>query len=301
MPCYYPLRGWYSKVRNASGKRSIVFQRSGAISNREVALPCGVCIGCRLEHSRQWAMRCMHEAQMHDDNCFLTLTYDDDHLPAYRSLVKRDFQLFMKRLRKRYGSGVRFYGCGEYGDQMGRPHYHICLFGLDFSDKSLWKTVNGNKIYISDSLSELWPFGFSVIGNLTFESAAYVARYCLKKRKGKDWRSHYERIDADTGECVNLEPEFALMSRRPGIGTSWYEKYNSEVFPLDRVVVNAREVKPPKFYFSKLEKLLPHMYGDIKRERRNAGYLSRQKNSLARLHVKNYVKEQTIKNLQRSL
>lgn len=301
MPCYYPLQGWYSKSINPTGKRSIVFNKNEAISHREVALPCGMCIGCRLEHSRQWAMRCMHEAQMHEDNCFLTLTYSDDHLPDYCNLVKRDFQLFMKRLRRRFGDGIRFYGCGEYGDILARPHYHICVFGHDFEDKVLWKTVGGNRLFISASLVELWPFGFSTIGALTFDSAAYVARYCLKKRKGKNWREHYERIDVDTGECVDLQPEFSLMSRRPGIGSSWYEKFSPEVFPRDRVVVNAKEVKPPKFYLDRLEKFMPRTYEAIKRQRRKMGLLNSRKNSLARLHVKNYVKERTIKTLQRSL
>lgn len=299
MPCYYPLLGWYSKVRNPSGKRSITFVKSEAYSPRKVTLPCGICIGCRLEHSRQWAMRCMHEAQLHEDNCFLTLTYDDEHLPDYRNLVKRDFQLFMKRLRKKYGEGIRFYGCGEYGDLYKRPHYHICIFGFNFKDRVLWKTINENKLFISDDLSELWPYGFSTIGELNFETAAYTARYCLKKYKGKNWKENYQRVDAETGEIINLQPEFALMSRRPGIGTNWYNMYNPEVFPLDRVVVNGREVKPPKFYFSKLEKLMPKTFQTIKDARRKAAL--KCKNSLERLNVKRHVKEQQITFLQRRL
>ena len=165
-------------------------------------LPCGQCVGCRLERSRQWAIRCMHEAQMHEDNCFITLTFNPESLDDRSnpwSLDVRDFQLFMKRLRKKYGAGIRFYHCGEYGELNKRPHYHACIFGFDFPDKRLWKVTNsGHRLYISESLDELWPFGFCTIGNVTFESAAYVARYIMKKVNGDAAADHYEWIDEDT-------------------------------------------------------------------------------------------------------
>ena len=118
---------------------------------------------------------------MYDDNCFITLTYSNQHIPADGSLDVRVFQKFMKRLRKRFGDGIRFYHCGEYGSLLGRPHYHACLFNFDFPDKYLWKENNGQKLYRSPSLEELWPYGYSSIGTVTFESAAYVARYILKR------------------------------------------------------------------------------------------------------------------------
>ena len=132
MACYKPLRAWQC----ANG--DVVFAELGRFDiTRQLDLPCGQCVGCRLERSRQWAMRCLHEAKMHDRNCFVTLTYNNDNVPADRSLNYRDFQLFMKRLRFHFrGVPIRFYMCGEYGEDFGRPHFHACLFGLDFPDKT---------------------------------------------------------------------------------------------------------------------------------------------------------------------
>jgi hypothetical protein len=311
MPCYYPLEGYYSKIVNRSGKRSITFSKSEAYSHDPIQLPCGVCIGCRLEHSRQWAMRCMHEAQMHEENCFITLTYDDDHLPEYQSLKKDDFQKFMKRLRQwcrredeelnlPYRK-IRFYGCGEYGDNTKRPHYHICIFGLMFHDRQLWKKDGDIKLYISEDLQKLWKFGFTTVGSLTFETAAYTARYCMKKAKGKNKENAYDRIDADTGEIIKIEPEFARMSRRPGIGTDWYNKFNKEVFPNDSVVVQGAQVKPPKFYFNKLEKQMPRCHTELKALRKKYALSNKDKNTLAKLHTRRIVKESQLKQLTRSL
>uniref|UniRef100_UPI0040482461 rolling circle replication-associated protein n=1 Tax=Shewanella sp. TaxID=50422 RepID=UPI0040482461 len=182
MACFYPIKGWRPRLGN-----KIVFNPAHGYADRPVTLPCGQCVGCRLEHSRQWAIRCVHEAQLHQDNCFITLTYNDDYLPENGTLVKRDFQLFMKRLRKKYPHAVRYYQCGEYGSKTHRPHYHACLFGHDFKDKTLWqKGSDGTPLYISSSLQDLWSsdghsIGFSTIGTVTFQSAAYVARYIMKK------------------------------------------------------------------------------------------------------------------------
>ena len=117
MPCYYPLQGWRSKELTKNGKRAIVFDRKKGYVDQPLEVPCGQCIGCRLDRSRDWALRCIHEAQLHEDNSYITLTYDDDNLPANASLDKSDFQKFMKRLRKSLGDKkVRFFHCGEYGE-----------------------------------------------------------------------------------------------------------------------------------------------------------------------------------------
>ena len=210
MPCFHPLDAFQPLNRNEEGKRPVIFnpilgQKKGY---QKIKLPCGNCTGCRLEKSRQWAIRCMHEAQMHEHNCFITLTFDEQHLHERKnkySVDVREFQLFMKRLRKRFGAGIRFYHCGEYGEvcracaksrtyckcerfyrSIGRPHYHACIFGLDFVDKKLFSiSPSGCPLYTSDALFELWPFGFHTIGELTFESAAYTARYVMKKINGQ--------------------------------------------------------------------------------------------------------------------
>ncbi len=186
MACFGPLKGWPSKKLTPSGKRQVVFNISQAYTDRPVNIPCGQCIGCRLDKSKQWAIRCVHEASLYDNNSFITLTYNTEHLPEDRSLEVRVFQLFMKRLRKRFGTKIRFYACGEYGDQNGRPHYHACLFNHDFQDKKLWKRGKDPSLdlYRSADLEKLWPYGYSSIGEVTFQSAAYVARYIMKKITG---------------------------------------------------------------------------------------------------------------------
>lgn len=241
MPCYHPLKGF----RAVGG--GVSFSPRGGYVDLPLSVPCGQCIGCRLERSRQWAMRCMHEASLYDANSFVTLTYDDVHL-AGPSLNYRDFQLFMKRLRKEIGS-ARFYMCGEYGEKHWRPHFHACLFGVGFSDRVVFRRLpSGFDVYTSSVLERLWPFGFSSIGDVTFESAAYVARYVVKKVTGPSATEHYCRVDAATGEVVDLVPEFTHMSLKPGIGFEWFRRFRSDVFERDYVVVNGVKCKPPIYY-----------------------------------------------------
>lgn len=240
--CVRPLKAWQLD------DGSVVFVERGAI-RRPLSLACGQCVECRLDRSRQWAIRIMHESQVHDASCFVTLTYDDDRLPDRGSLRYRDFQLFMKRLRKKLGIPVRFYMCGEYGELTSRPHFHACLFGCHFGDRRVFKqSGSGFTLYTSELLSSLWTDGFASVAELSFESAAYVARYVMKKVTGDLSDDHYRRTDFDTGEVFWLEPEFARMSLKPGIGFKWFEKYKEDVFENDYVIVNGRKVKPPKYY-----------------------------------------------------
>jgi len=194
-------------------------------------------------------MRCVHEASLHEENSFITLTYSPENLPKWGSLEKTAYQKFMKRLRKRLDEKrVRYFHCGEYGEQTGRPHYHACLFGHDFEDKRLWTTRNDLPVWRSETLEQLWPYGLSEIGTVTFESAAYVARYITKKVTGHHAREHYQRVDPSTGEVAHIQPEYTTMSRRPGIGKGWYDKYKNDVYPSDQVIVRGKPVKPPKYY-----------------------------------------------------
>lgn len=191
MTCYHPLDAWRNDAPSRADNRLIFTYHPSLGRGPDLKVPCGQCVGCRLERSRQWAVRCVHEASLHTDNCFITLTYNDEHLPSDGSLNYRDFQLFMKRLRKRVSVPVRFYMCGEYGENFGRPHFHACLFGFNFPDLKLWKSGK-SKLYRSPLLEELWPFGYSSVGDVNFESAAYVARYILKKVTGADAAAHYD-------------------------------------------------------------------------------------------------------------
>ena len=192
----------------------------------------------------------MHEAQMHEDNSFITLTYNNEHLPAGGTLVKEHFQGFMKRLRSRIDPvKIKFYHCGEYGEELGRPHYHALIFGYAFPDKEFWKFIRSNKVYRSDQLDAAWDKGFCSIGEVTFQSAAYTARYIMKKQSGKTAKKHYERADPDTGEIISKIPEYTTMSLRPhGIGESWYRKFHKDVFPDDCVVIEGKRYKTPRYY-----------------------------------------------------
>lgn len=207
---------------------------------------------------------------MHEENCFLTLTYAEEHLPRWGSLEPRAFPLFMRRLRKRLKGSrrVKYFHCGEYGERTGRPHYHALLFGYDFPDKVVWARRSGHVAWRSGELEELWPLGQSEIGSVTFESAAYVARYVVKKVTGKRAEEHYEVVDAASGEVGRRVPEFATMSRRPGLGASWYEKYHGEVFPADEVIARGVAVKPPRRYAEYLRLLRPEEYEGVVRRRR---------------------------------
>lgn len=294
MPCYFPLQAWRGK-KDGLGNRPVVWNKSSSAPNlvdAELKLPCGQCIGCRLERSRQWAIRCIHEASLYERNCFLTLTYDNSHIPPDGGLVLRDFQLFMKRLRKYAGDKkIRFFHCGEYGEKSKRPHYHACVFNFDFDDKWLWSVYNKTRLYRSPTLERLWPLGLSTVGDVTFESAAYVARYVMKKVTGASAKGYY-------GE---RHPEYITMSRRPGIGRDWYSKYKTDAYPSDFLVVRGVRMKPPKFYDGLYETEFPEGYKSIKARRNSQAFKLRDDNDSIRLAVKEQCKQASISNLVRSL
>lgn len=250
MACFHPITayrappGYQARGANFGG---ITFDdRLADIPGvEELKLPCGRCVGCRLEKSRQWAMRIVLEQQIYDESCFITLTYNDDHLPGNGSLKQEDVTLFLKRLRKyldkEYGKKVRYFYCGEYGSKFARPHYHICLFGFDFSKtRKFYKfTPNGDCLYIDENLEKIWSKGYCPIGSLTFDSAAYTARYILKKLNGDIADEHYK----------GRKPEFICMSRMPGIGSEWLKKYSSDIYSKDYIHLrNGIKARPPKYF-----------------------------------------------------
>lgn len=297
MTCYHPLRAY-----RAPANGGVSFSRQRGFSDLPVDLPCGQCIGCRLERSRQWAVRCMHEASLYENNCFLTLTYSDLNLPAFSSLNVRHFQLFMKKLRKKYYPGIRFFHCGEYGDTTDRPHYHALIFNFDFPDKELYSTNrDGHRLYTSSSLDKLWPLGHSVIGSVSFQSAAYVARYCVKKVTGDFADAYYEVVDSQSGQIGRRQPEYATMSRRPGIGSAWYGKYSSEVFPSDFVVLNGAKMRPPKAYNRFLERDDPKLLARVRGQRVLQAKKHAADNTADRLAVREEVQISRAKILKRGL
>lgn len=272
-------------------------------SDLPITLPCGRCIGCRLEHSRQWAVRCMHEAQLHNHNSFITLTYAPEHLPADQSIHKEELQKFFKRLRKGTGLKLRYFACGEYGDQNNRPHYHAIIFGTDFPDRQPHKqTKQGDLLYTSETLQKYWTKGFSLIGEVTFESAAYVARYVMKKRKGDqdDIDEHYKLLDPNTGEIHQLEPEFCLMSRNPGLGKEWLKIYKSDT-DKDFITVRGVKQKLPKYYDSMLAIEDELEMEERKITRRKAANKQKSEQTYDRLTVRENVKYAQIGQLTREI
>lgn len=209
-----------------------------------ISVPCGQCLACRLNYGRDWAVRITAEAKLHEANIFLTLTYDDEHLPENNSLVKKHVSDFMKRLRKHVGQ-VRFFASGEYGDIFGRPHYHLIVFGLPINSPVFIDRVWDNKAKGYYCRCKCWPFGHCYVGNVTVDSARYVARYTVKKVKGKGSKEYYESL--------GLVPEFALMSRRPGIGAAYADKYADELSHFGTVMQNGKPCPLPRFFKERVD------------------------------------------------
>lgn len=231
---------------SSSAKRKYLYDTSGKF----ILLPCGQCVACRLNKSREWATRCVLESKMHEENCFITLTYNDENLPADYGLCKKHFTDFMKRLRKNTGEKIRYYAAGEYGNLYSRPHYHACLFGWKPHDLQLYSVRNGINLYLSETLLKAWQYkGYVTVGDVTFESAAYVARYVMKKITGERAEEHYQ----------GRQPEYTVMSRRPGIGASFFEKYSTDIYGKDFIVIRDQiKCKPPKYF----DRLYDVYYGE---------------------------------------
>lgn len=222
---------------------------------------------CRLERQRQWAIRMMHEASMHEHNSFVTLTYSNANLPFAGNLELRDWQLFAKRLRKA-GFKFQFYQCAEYGEKYRRPHFHAALFGLDFHhDRKFLQEQKGNRYYTSKTLTDHWGLGNVVLGDLTFESASYVAGYITKKLNGQKAANLYRTIDPFTGEVHELRAPFSSMSKKPAIGKSWYNKFKRDVYPRDSVVARGQLSKPPRYYDRLHAETAPEEMEQIKLDR----------------------------------
>lgn len=249
MSCYRPLRAH----RSVAGEVWIGYDPTR--DGRAFEVPCGRCIGCKLDRARAWSVRITHEAQLYDSNWFATLTYRDEDLPESRSLEYRHFQLFMKRLRKKLRGDVegpegnyplRFFCAGEYGGRTGRPHFHAILFNLRLGDEVRYQNGTSRSRVIED----LWSLGDVQLDAVNQRTAAYVAGYSLKKVHGQAAREHYEDVvDLRTGELTGRRPEFVVMSRRPGIGAWWYRRYAGDLFPEDHAIVDGKRWKVPTYYW----------------------------------------------------
>jgi len=338
MPCYHPL----SAYQHATEGGSLLFTLPKNSSQPYVPLevPCGRCIGCRLAKSREWSVRCMHEASLHWDNCWLTLTLNDEYKntrPNPYSLEKgpkSEITRFIKRYRKKFGNGIRFLYCGEYGEACffcnksekfcysegcknfhpwrGRPHYHVCIFNHDFKDKIHFKNINGLPHYTSETLDALWTdpktklnMGHATISDLTPDSAAYTARYSLKKITGDLAKhddpvtqiKHYQRINP-YGEIIDLLPEYINMSRAPGIGKRWLDLYPKEVLDNDSVLFKTLRIKPPRYYDDKLSLIDPDTVEENKNIRIDKA-INCPDNTTQRLLTREYIAQQKAAKLHR--
>lgn len=255
MTCFHPLNAW--QHRKAGGKP--IFnppKMADAFLYEPIKLACGSCIGCRVMQRDAMAARIMNEASLYKVNCVLTLTYAPENLPRRCTLVKSHPRKFIKRLRKRFAWDreghcncvIRFSGCGEYGEAMDRPHYHVIIFNWEPPDKVVYKDANnGSRLWTSKVLEELWGLGFVVVGEVNAETAAYIAGYCTKKITGKKAEEYYRRVDSE-GEYY-LQPEFSFMSTHPGIGAGWFNKYVDDIYPHDyEVLRGGRKIRPPRYY-----------------------------------------------------
>ena len=305
MPCYKPLEAYYTGMFNPSGKPRITFNPEKATRPfAKMDLPCGRCIGCRLAKSKDWAIRCMHESQMHIENSYLTLTYDDNHIPPNRSLLKSDFQKFIRALRQSTKLPLRYYMCGEYGSKcekhetkdcpecgpLQRPHYHAILFGYGFPDKTLWQIREKNqRVYRSAELEKHWHHGNSEIGAVNIRTAGYVARYIMKKQNGSRAKNHY-------GERL---PEYTQMSLRPGIGKTWYDQFKNDIFPADEVVFDGRKHQTPSYYRLLLSREDPELYEQL-RELRIEKAKDNPDNTESRLATREICKQKQADRLERN-
>lgn len=257
MTCYHPVKAWRSRETGSNGRFLIVFNEKDGYSDLPLDLPCGKCVGCSMDRAGQWAARCYHESQLHDENMFLTITYDDLHLPfggnmlcsdnVVGTLKKSDLQKFFKRYRKAVNPHkIRYFACGEYGDDTQRPHYHALIFGHAFPDLKKIKSLDENSYLQSEKLNEIWGKGSVIVGSVAFASCAYVSGYVIKKQEKGD--AALCVVNEETGEILERESEFVCMSRRPGIGADWFARYGSDVFPDDFVVVGGQKYHVPRYY-----------------------------------------------------
>lgn len=336
MPCFSPIAAF-----QRSTDKQIYFAlppeaRLPSVYNqfKPISLPCGKCIGCRLEHSRKWAVRCVLEASCHAQNCFVTLTYADEHLPPDGSLCKRDLTLFLKRLRKsRPGQKIRYFACGEYGERLRRPHYHLILFNylpddMTFKPEKLlsddsfhnnWMRPYSalelpkarNEAHLRDAtaktfaaeplatdavgvtyspeLMNIWGKGLVAVGRVTFESAAYVARYCLKKINGDKAEEHYH----------GRQPEYVVMSRRPGIAADWFNEFRNDVYPADCVFSRGHRCKPPRYFDNLLQMTDAQLFESVKEVRQRLAAEKSEEMTVERLDVLREIVESNMKKVSR--
>lgn len=267
--CTNLIHGWRSRERHpVTGKRQIVYQMQKGLTDLKAVVPCGQCMECRLKHSRETAIRCVHEASLHKQNCVITLTYSNENLPIDGSIFPEHVVKFIKdvRAKDQYknisegkpNSPFKTYGCAEYGEKFGRPHYHIILFGKRFDDEKEYTPG----YYTSEELTEIWGKGQTQIMDLTFESAAYVARYITKKLTGRRKEEYGIKL-----------PEQTVCVTQKGLGKEWFNEWKEEIYDGDKVYRQKKTggtigMQPPKYYDRRYEIENNIQYERIKKQRK---------------------------------
>lgn len=300
MSCFHTLTAYKDMQGNLTFKRPKVISQT-------LQLPCGKCIGCRLDHANDWATRCWCEAKSWENNCFITLTYNDENLPKDGYLIKKDLQDFMKRLRYYYDGiqewtnprtnkkekPIRFLACGEYGPNgTHRPHYHILIFNWKPQDKLKFYKENHNKdrIMISQKITEIWGKGFTTVGNLTYQSACYVSRYCTKKM--------FKGVKSEIMKKVQIQPEFILMSRNGGIGIKYWNQYQEQILKQEGILIKigdkVKNRKIPKYY----ERKYKEQIGDWNYEQYSERKIAKGKKAIAETLKNTSLNESEYKQMQ---
>lgn len=288
MPCFKPLKGW--------GKLGGGITFSPVNSNQvPLTVPCGQCIGCRVDRQKEWALRLCHEIKSHDRTTFLTLTYSPEHLPRGGTLVKSHVQSFIKRLRRyieyRSGKKIRFFACGEYGENLSRPHYHLLIFGWEPHDAKVFTRKDNYTVYTSEVIRSLWPYGFNTWSPGSPENAMYVSHYTIKKINGPMAKEHYTRITQD-GEMIEIQPEFALMSKGrngDGLGARHYQKYKSDFRDNDSGMIRGKKTNVPRYYDKLYEREHSEAMAKVKDVRKAKARKHRENNTPERLATREKV------------
>lgn len=304
MTCFHTIRAW----KLDDGSMTFVRPKNYNSQVQELQIPCGKCIGCALDKSSDWACRCWCEMQQWENNCFITLTYNNENLPEGGYLVKKDLQDFMKRLRY-YHKGIqewtnpqtgkkeypiRFLACGEYGpgeNSTHRPHYHILIFNWKPQDKLKFykENHNGDRILISKEITDIWGKGFTTVGDLTYKSACYVARYCTKKM--------FKGVKHATLKKALIEPEFILMSRNGGIGIKYWKDYQQAILKREGILIKigdkVKNRNIPKYFEKKYKE-----NNEKKYERYKEKKIIKGKNKLKEILSKTSLTESEYKLMQ---
>jgi hypothetical protein len=328
MPCYSPLHGYQDVISGGW------ISKKGTNAHTPMTVACGQCLGCRLDKAQHWTARQCHEAAMWDHNRFITLTYRPPstctdlqlqkglHEPSDYSLHLTHMQKFLKRLRYHFKDRyIRYYGCGEYGEENHRPHYHANLFNMHFPDEQLLKKDELGSLFSSQLLDDIWGYGFTSVAEFTPETAGYVARYCLKKVTGIGSHDKYLRMDLDSGQYYWVMPEFQICSTtRPckehhpkyqkdcndcqgALGRQWYDQYKDDIYPSNQTPIVGTGVingTPPYYDYllKKEDENLLQKTVDKRREhvKKNPGEYTPE-----RLKAKYHVRLAQINHLERNL